>query len=149
MKKILSILLLGFTVFAFAQNGSGEMKKRNQFTPEQQAILKTKQMVLQLDLNKLQESQLLSLNEKRADNKQKLMESHRAMKQGDQQLSSDEKFNMKNNMLDAQIKYQTEIKKILDDEQFEDWRTDNKRKYSMKKRKVHEDQKQTQTMKNK
>ena len=149
MKKILSILLLGFTVFAFAQNGSVEMNKRNQFTPEQQAILKTKQMVLQLDLNKLQESQLLSLNEKRADNKQKLMESHRAMKQGDQQLSSDEKFNMKNNMLDAQIKYQTEIKKILDDEQFEDWRTDNKRKYSMKKRKMHEDQKQKQKMKNK
>lgn len=149
MKKILSILLLGFTVFAFAQNGSAEMKKRNQFTPEQRAILKTKQMVLQLDLNKLQESQLLALNEKRADNKQKLMDSHRAMKQGDQQLSSDEKFNMKNNMLDAQIKYQTELKNILDDKQFKEWRTDSKRKYSMKKRKMHEDQKQKQKMKNK
>jgi len=149
MKKILSILLLSFTVFSFAQNGPDGMKKKNQFTPEQQAILKTKEMVLQLDLNKLQESQLLAINEKRAANRQKLMESHREMKQGDQQLSSDEKFNMKNNMLDARIKYQAEIKNILNDKQFEAWRTDSKRNYYRQKRKMHGDQKQKQKMKNK
>ena len=147
MKKILSILLIGFTVFSFAQNGSGEMKKRNQFTPEQQAIIKTKQMVLQLDLNKMQESQLVTLNEKRANNRQKLMESHRAMKEGDQQLSTDEKFDMKSKMLDSKIKYQAEMKKILDAKQFEEWRTDGKRDYSMKKRKMHDGQKQKRKQK--
>jgi len=147
MKKILSILLLGFTVFSFAQKGSGEIQKRNQFTPKQHAILNTKKMVLQLNLNKLQENQLLAINEKRANNKQKLMESHRAMRQNDQQLSSDEKFNMKNKMLDSQIEYQAEIKKILDKKQFEEWRVDSKRNYSMKKKKMHEGQKQKQKQK--
>ena len=148
MKKIFYLFLMGFTVLSFAQNGSNEMKKRNQFTPEQQAILKTKEMVLQLDLNKFQENQILALNEKRSENRQKIMESHRAIKQGDQQLSSDEKFKMKNEMLDAQIKYQSEIKKILEVKQFEEWRVSSKHKYTMKKRKMHGDQRQKQKMKN-
>lgn len=148
MKKILSILLLGFTVFSFAQKGPDEMQKKNHFTPEQQAIIKTKKMVLQLDLNKLQESQLLAINEKKAINKQKLMESHRAKRQNDQQLSSDEKFDMRNKMLDSQIEYQAEIKNILDQKQFEEWRSNRKRNYSMKKRKIYEDQKKKKRMKN-
>jgi len=142
MKKILSIFLIGFTLLSFAQNGPNKMKKRNQFTSEQQAILKTKQMVLQLDLNKFQENQVLALNEKRAEKRQKIMESNQALKQGDQQLSSDEKFKMKIEMLDAQIKYQAEIKKILDEKQFKEWRVSSKHQYSMKKRKMHGDQKQ-------
>lgn len=148
MKKILSIFLIGFTLLSFAQNGPNKMKKRNQFTSEQQAILKTKQMVLQLDLNKFQQNQVLALNEKRAEKRQKIVESNQALKQGDQQLSSDEKFKMKIEMLDAQIKYQAEIKKILDEKQFKEWRVSSKHQYSMKKRKMHSDQKQKQKMKN-
>jgi hypothetical protein len=148
MKKILSIFLIGFTVLSFAQNGPNEMKKRNQFTSEQQAILKTKQLVLQLDLNKFQESQILALNKKGAEKRQKIMESNQARKQGNQQLSSDEKFKMKIKMLDTQIKYQAEIKNVLDEKQFEEWRVSSKRQYSMKKRKMHADQKQKQKMKN-
>ena len=103
MKKLFIPILLVFTLVSFAQNGPHKMNKENEFTPEQQAIIKTKQMVLQLDLNNFQENQLLALNEKRAENRQKLMESHRAMKEGEEKLSSDERFNMKNKMLDAQI----------------------------------------------
>ena len=105
MKNILIPILIGFTFVSFAQNEPNYRQKQNEYTPEQQAIINTKQMVLQLDLNKFQESQLLVLNEKRADDRQKLMEAHRSMKESDQQLSSDEKFNRKNEMLDAQIKY--------------------------------------------
>ena len=148
MKKILSIFLIGFTLISFAQNGPNKMNKRNQFTSEQQAILKTKQMVLQLDLNKFQQNQVLALNEKRAEKRQKIIESNQAVKQDDQQLSSDEKFKMKIEMLDAQIKYQAEIKKILDEKQFKEWRVSSKHQYSMKKRKMHSDQKQKQKMKN-
>ena len=148
MKKIFIPILIGFTFISFAQNEPNFRQKENQFTPEQQAILKTKQMVLQLDLNKFQESQLLELNEKRADDRQKLMEAHRSMKESDQQLTSDEKFNMKNEMLDAQIKYQAEIKKVLEVKQFEEWRKTKKRNYSTQKRKMHGEQKQKQKMKN-
>ncbi len=149
MKKIFIPILIGFTLVSFAQNEPNFRQKENQFTPEQQAILKTKQMVLQLDLNKSQEKQLLALNEKRANDHKKFMESHRAMKQGDQQLSTDEKFNRKNKMLDAQIKYQADIKKVLEVTQFEEWRKSKKRNYSMQKRKMHGEQKQKQKMKNK
>lgn len=148
MKKILALILIGFTFVAFAQKEPNNRKRENQFTPEQQAILKTKQMVLQLDLNNFQETQLLALNEKRANDRQKLMEAHRSMKESDQQLSQDEKFNRKNKMLDAQIKYQSEIKKILEVKQFDEWRTTSKRQYANKKRKMHGEQKQKQKMKN-
>ena len=142
MKKLFIPILLVFTLVSFAQNGPHKMNKENEFTPEQQAIIKTKQMVLQLDLNNFQENQLLALNEKRAENRQKLMESHRAMKEGEEKLSSDERFNMKNKMLDAQITYQNEIKKVLEVKQFEEWRTSKKRNYSMNKRKTHGERKQ-------
>lgn len=151
MKNILIPILIGFTFVSFAQNEPNYRQKQNEYTPEQQAIINTKQMVLQLDLNKFQESQLLVLNEKRADDRQKLLEAHRSMKESDQQLSSDEKFNRKNEMLDAQIKYQADIKKILEVTQFEEWRKTKKRNYSMQKRKMHgeQKQKQKQKMKNK
>jgi hypothetical protein len=142
MKKLLIPVLLVFTLVSFAQNERNFKKSKNQLTPQQEAILKTKQMVLQLDLNKFQEDQILALNEVRAKNRQKLMESHRAMKEGNEQLSSDERFNMKIKMLDAQIKYQSEIKKVLEEKQFDEWRTTKKRSYSMQKRKMHGGQKQ-------
>ena len=119
-------MLLVFTLVSFAQNERKSQKRENQFTSEQNAILKTKQMVLQLDLNKFQEDQLLTLNEKREENRQRLMETHQAKKQSDQELSSDEKFSMKNEMLDAQIKYQADIKKVLNEKEFEEWRTTRK-----------------------
>ena len=142
-------MLLAFTLVSFDQNERKSQKKENQFTSEQNAILKTKQMVLQLDLNKFQEDQLLTLNEKRAENRQKFMEAREAMKQSDQQLSSDEKFSRKNDMLDAQIKYQADIKKVLNEKQFEEWRTTKKRNYSKQKRKVHGEHMQKQKMKDK
>ena len=52
-------MLLAFTLVSFAQNERKSQNRENQFTSEQNAILKTKQMVLQLDLNKFQEDQLL------------------------------------------------------------------------------------------
>jgi len=149
MKKILITLLIGSTFISFAQKEPNYRNRENQFTSQQQAILKTKQMVLRLDLNNFQESQLLALNEERANDRQKLMEAHRSMKESDQQLSSDEKFNRKNEMLDKQIKYQAEIKKILNEKQFENWRSTSKRQYSYKKRKTQGEQRQKQKMKNK
>ena len=142
-------MLLVFTLVSFAQNERKSQKRENQFTSEQNAILKTKQMVLQLDLNKFQEDQLLTLNEKREENRQRLMETHQAKKQSDQELSSDEKFSMKNEMLDAQIKYQADIKKVLNEKEFEEWRTTRKRNYSKGKRKLHGEHMQKQKMKNK
>ena len=73
MKKLFIPILLAFTFVSFAQNERKYQNRENQFTPEQNAILKTKQMVLHLDLNKFQEDQLLALNEKREENRQKLI----------------------------------------------------------------------------
>ena len=128
MKKLLSILLIGLVTFAYGQKESNKPRK-NQFTTEQQAILQTKKMVLILDLNKLQESQLLSSNQNRIEQKEKMKSSHQEAKQKGEELSTEELFEMKIEMVDAAISYQAEIKKILTEKQFNLWRDARKDKY--------------------
>jgi hypothetical protein len=128
MKKLLSILLIGLVTFTYAQNESNKPRK-NQFTTEQQAILQTKKMVLILDLNKLQESQLLSLNQNRVDYKGKMKLSHKEAKLNEEEPSTEQLFEMKIEMLDAEIRYQSEIKKILTEKQLDLWRDALREKY--------------------
>jgi hypothetical protein len=145
MKNIFSIILLGFTVISFAQNGPNRQQLKNQFTPEQQAILQTKQMVMNLDLNDSQKDQLLVINGKRAADRQEMRTKHWDLRQNGTTLTSDERFNMKNEMLDTQIIYQNKLKKVLSTKQFEQWQTtsnycnysmSNKQHKSMKKSKM-------------
>lgn len=122
MKYLLSFLLIGFTLVTFGQKENNYRKSMNDFTPEQQAVLKTKKMALSLDLNATQQKQILELNKKRAVELKKKMESHKAMMEGDQKPTTDERFNMMNNMLDTQIAHQGEMKKILNKEQYGQWK---------------------------
>ena len=134
MKELFSILLIGLVTFTYAQNESYKPRK-NQFTTEQQAIVQTKKMVLILDLNKLQESQLLSLNQNREEHKRKMKSSHQEAKQNGEETSTEELFDMKIEMLDAEINYQSEIKRILTENQYDLWRDARRNKYYAHKNK--------------
>ena len=144
MKNIINFILLGFTVISFAQNGPNKQQASNQFTPEQQAILITKQMAMNLDLNESQKDQILALNEKRAADRQDMRTQHFAKRQNGNSLTSEERFNMRNEMLDAQIAYQIKLKKVLNTKQYEQWQTSkycsntryNRQNGSMKKSKM-------------
>lgn len=123
MKKLLSIILIGFTMVAFAQNTSPKKGNRTQMTPDQQAITQTKHMVLALDLTEKQQSQVLEINKKMATERDAIRTKYRGTQKDGTPMTSDQKFEMKNKMLDFQIKHQTEMKKILNEKQFEDWKT--------------------------
>ena len=124
MKKILIILLLAFSVSIYAQNGKNYKSLAKDFTPEQQAILKTKKMALELDLNDTQQNQMLELNKKWAVERDKNRESFKG--QNAEEMTSTDKFNRMNKMLDTQLANQKKVKKILNDDQYETWKKTRK-----------------------
>ncbi len=123
MKKLFSIILIGFTMVAFAQNTSPKKGNKTQMTPEQQAITQTKHMTLALDLTEKQQTQVLALNKKIAVDRDAMRTKYRGTQKNGTSMTSDQKFEMKNAKLDAQLKHQTEMKKILNEKQYEDWKT--------------------------
>lgn len=124
MKKILIILLLTFSVSIYAQNGKNYKSIAKDFTPEQQAILKTKKMALELDLNDTQQSQMLELNKKWAVERDKNREEFKG--QNAEEITTTDKFNRLNKMLDMQLANQKQVKKILNDDQYEAWKKTRK-----------------------
>ena len=124
MKKILIILLLAFSVSIYSQNGKNYKSLAKDFTPEQQAILKTKKMALELDLNDTQQNQMLELNKKWAVERDKNRESFKG--QNAEEMTSTDKFNRMNKMLDTQLANQKKVKKILNDDQYEIWKKTRK-----------------------
>lgn len=91
------------------------------FKPEQRAELQAKKMTLALDLNEKQQKDIQKLlvdrNKKAGDFKIKA----KANKEAGKKLTADERFEMKNRMLDEQIAMKAEMKKILNADQFEKW----------------------------
>jgi len=132
MKYLLSLLFVGTTLFTFAQNhGNHMMKKVKDFSPEQQAILQTKKMALTLDLNTTQQNQILVINKKQAIERKKKMDMHKSIKEGGAKPTADEKFNRMSSMLDAKLAHQKEMKKILNADQYVEWK--KMQKHKMKK----------------
>jgi len=133
MKYLFSLLFAGITLITFAQNKENRMMKNMaDFTPEQNAILQTKKMALTLDLNTTQQNQILVINKKQAVERKNKMDFRKSMKDSDTKPTADARFKMMNNMLDAQLVHQKEIKKILNNEQYAEWKKMHKKGMSQK-----------------
>jgi len=138
MKKLMIILFLGSTLFSFAQNEEKERKMLEDFSPEQHAILQTKKMALELDLNDSQQKEMLDLNKKWAEIKVKKRAEMKSLNR--QEMSSTDKFNHMNTILDDKLAHQKDLKKILNEDQYIQWK---KTSHKMKKKgKGKSDQKQ-------
>ena len=138
MKKIMIILILGSTLFSFGQNGEKQRKMLKDFSPEQHAILQTKKMALELDLNDSQQKEMLDLNKKWAEIKIKKRAEMKSVNK--QEMSSTDGFNHMNAILDDKLAHQKDLKKILNEDQYAQWK---KTSYKMKKKlKGKVDQKQ-------
>ncbi len=109
------------------------------FTPEQIATIKTKRMALQLDLTDAQQRQVQKLNEEIATERKAKIEARKAEKEKKKELTDDEKFERLNERLDAQLAHQKAMRKILNDEQYELWKSTaakkGRKKKAMRKRK--------------
>ena len=145
MKKLLTVLVLavGFTVTTQAQKG--DKGKREQLTVEQQTELEVKKMTLKLDLTEAQQNQIKPLIAKKVAERKEMWTKRKAMKESDSKPSSEERYAMKTKMLDKQIAYKTEMKRILNEQQYERFEKMAARKMNRHKkkgdRKMHEKRK--------
>ena len=125
MKKVFILLTLLLGTAGFAQGPQGHHHREMEhmeFTPEQQATLHSKRLALALDLNEQQQSKVMALQLKRAEERKALMEAHR--KNSDtakQPATPEERFNRLNARLDRQLVYKSEMKKILSEAQYRKW----------------------------
>ena len=125
-KTALAIALLAGTI-AFAQQ-RGPRGDRGQYhkdlSVEQIATLKTKKMTLALDLNDKQQKEIFEFNVANVSFMKEKMEERKATKeQGERQRpTSEERYEMENARLDRMIAQQDALKKILTDEQFDQWK---------------------------
>ena len=140
MKKLIVTIVLVISSLSFAQ-------EKSKLSPEQQAELQVKKMTLDLDLDTKQQNEIKSIlleqNKKRAA---KIAELKDKKKQG-VKLSADEKFDLKNNMLDEKIEHKARMKKILKPEKFQKWeqhQENRKEKMSKKSQNRKDKRKETQ-----
>jgi len=126
MKKIMIILLVTFSVGMYAQKEKSRQTFTKDFSPEQQAILKTKKMALDFELNETQQNQMLELNKQWMAEREKNMAARKDL--NPEEMSATDRFNMMNSKLDAQLSHQKQMKKVLNSEQYEMWKRSVKMK---------------------
>ena len=138
MKKLflLALLVVGTTTFAQKRE-----EKREQLTPEQQVELQVKRMKLELDLNDKQIVEVKKIMSKQIEKREAKKAELKAKKAEGQKPTADERFTLKNQMLDEQIAHKAEMKKILTADQFSKWEQNrdeakSKMKSRMKNRKA-------------
>ena len=127
MRKVIVLMLLCAGFNGMAQSHGNHQRKGGAMTgmtPEQIATLRTKRMALALNLSEAQQTKVQKLNlEKATLAKEKMAEFKAKKKSGDfQKPTADERYAMKNRMLDLALAEQQQMKQILDKDQFEKWR---------------------------
>jgi protein CpxP len=133
MKKVFLFLTLCITMLTNAQERKGAVEKMN---AEQQTILLVKRMTLTLDLNEKQQEEIKSLLLDRAQKKAAHQLAQKTKKEKGEKTTADEKFKNQSQLLDDQITFKAKMKKILNEEQFKKWETNqNNRKGKMNRKK--------------
>ncbi|MFP2997103.1 hypothetical protein ABN763_14395 [Spongiivirga sp. MCCC 1A20706] len=135
MKKTIYLMLALLTVssISVAQHRKGQHQEKKasvfeKFTAEQIATINSKRMTLQLDLTDKQQKAVEALELKEAQFKKTKMASRKQEKSDNKTLSDEERFNRINERLDRQISYKNNLKDILDDDQFAQWKEEMERR---------------------
>ncbi len=119
MKKIVLVLLLAISFVGFSQEKKEMQKER--LTNEQRAELESKKMKLDLDLNDKQTAEVKKLLLEQQNKGDEVRKTMKAKKESGVKPSQDEIFKMKNELLDRQIAFKGEMKKLLTPEQYTKW----------------------------
>jgi len=133
MKKLILVATLAVSALTFAQE---KIQKNKKMTTEQRTELQVKKMTLDLDLDAKQQKDIKALLIEEDEKREKKMAEMKAKKEKGEKPLTDEKFEIKNKILDNQIEHKAQMKKILRPEQFQKWEQNiEKRKEKIKKRK--------------
>ena len=144
MTKIIVLAALVISTVTFGQGDhkekrehrkKGKMEMMKDLSPEQMATLRTKKMILALDLTKAQQEKMHSLHLEGAKARKEHMKK-RAENRGAEKskLSSEEKYQKMNSVLDRKIEMKSKMKSILTQEQFQKWERSQKQSRNKKKR---------------
>jgi len=132
MKKVLMICLLLVSISLQAQTqGQGRNEHRKavhekmkELSPQQRAELKTKKMVLELDLTIEQQLEIQKLNLEIESAREKMKPQKKKL----EEISADDFFDRKSKMLDEKIAVKKRLQSILTEEQFEKFQKSRRRK---------------------
>lgn len=133
MKKLILAIALVMTTLTFAQDRKQEREK---LTPEQQCELHVKKMTLDLDLDAQQQKEVKTIFLEQAKKREAKMAEMKAKREKGEKPSADERFEMKNEMLDNQIEMKAKMKKILKPEQYKKWEENLDEKTAQAKEKM-------------
>ena len=97
-------------------------KEHLKFSPEQLAEIRTKQMTLHLELTNNQQQQLKVLLKEQAILRKGQKEKRVALRKNEVKLNTDQKYQLVIERLDTQLAFQDDIKKVLNEKQFETWK---------------------------
>lgn len=141
MKKlfIVALSVVGMTSFAQERNVTAKKSKMEQMTSEQRNQLQLKKMTLELDLNAAQQNEVRTIiTEQSIKREARMAAGKETQDSAKKQLTADERFTKKNQMLDEQIEMKERMKKILSADQYKKWEDMKERRHhGMKKRIVH------------
>jgi periplasmic protein CpxP/Spy len=109
--------------------------QKEHFTPEQRAELRTKEMTLALDLTDKQQAEIKAFFTERNKEMEKAVAERKANRDAGKKPTNDERFAMKNKMLDERIATKAFMKKTLDARQLaklEEMKNDKREKITKK-----------------
>ncbi len=144
MKKLIVLAALVISSVTFGQEEhrkkrshqkKGKMEMMKDLSPEQMATIRTKKMTLALDLTKTQQNKMHALhleNAKARKDQMKKREQHKDTERP--KLSSEEKYQKMNSVLDKKIEMKSKVKSILTEEQFQKWERSQKQSINKKKK---------------
>ncbi|MDB2385441.1 hypothetical protein N9V96_03100 [Polaribacter sp.] len=133
MKKFIAVLVLLVAISTQAQQKKGNSKMK--YTVEQRATLAVKKMTLALYLTDKQQQQIKPLLVEKMTAMKTAQENRKKAKEEKERPTADEMYAMQLKRLDNQIAMRNKMKKILTDEQFDQFlKLEKKRKgIAMKK----------------
>ena len=125
MKKIIGILALVF-VFSLTANAQKQRQGKKEgmqpkLTTEQAATLHTKKLQLHLDLNASQQVQIFNLFKEQAAERETQRTEMQKRRTAGERPTDAERFEFQKLRLDKQIAHKAEMKKILNNDQYEKW----------------------------
>ena len=138
MKKLAGItvivLLISFSINA--QQRNKQQRKGSDFTVEQMATLRVKQMTLELDLDASQQKEVYAIMKTNAEERKNKMAEMKENREKGVELTSDQKFEMQSQRLDKQIAHKSAMKNILSKDQYEIWSSEMDKKMKQGKKKM-------------
>jgi len=141
MKNLLFAALM-ITAMSLSAQPFEENKERPNFTPDQIAELQTKKMTLHLELTENQQQQILEINKRNAIQRKQKIEKRKGLREKGEKPTNEELFKIKSTRLDKQIAHQSEMKTILNEQQFETWKKTRANKKMQLKKRVKKNRKQ-------